>query len=187
MSKVLILYGTRYGTTRGISDEIEKNIKAKGIVTESYNLKEHPIKKIPPLKDYDGVLLGTGIMMGRWTKSIKNFVNKRKSELNKIQDNLGFYVCCGEASDQTKIKTAINKYITLKLEDIGLMPALVDAFGGVYDLTNESAITGITRKIVIGIMKNEYGVIDPEGKLHDFRDWTQIKDFAVKFSNLIVK
>ena len=187
MSKVLVLYGTRYGTTKGISDEIEKLVKGKGIVTESYDLKEYPIKKIPPLKDYDGVLLGTGIMMGRWTKSIKNFVNKRKSELNEMQENLGFYVCCGEASEKTKIKTAINKYITLKLEDFGLTPALVDAFGGVYDLTNDSAITGITRKIVIRIMKEEYGVGNPEGKLHDFRDWDQIKDFAVKFSNLIEK
>jgi menaquinone-dependent protoporphyrinogen IX oxidase len=187
MKKVLVLYGTRYGTTKGISDEIEKLIKEKGIATESYNLKENPLKKIPPLKNYNGVLLGTGIMMGRWTKAFKNFVKKRKSEINEIQDNIGFYVCCGEASEKSKINTAINKYITLKLEDLGLNPALVDAFGGAYDLTEGSAITGMMRKIVIGIMKDEYGVPDPEGKLHDFRDWDQIKDFAVKFSNLIEK
>jgi menaquinone-dependent protoporphyrinogen oxidase len=187
MSRVLILYGTRYGTTKGISDEIEKFVREKGITTESYNLKESDLKRIPPLDNYDGVIIGTGIKINRWTKAIKNFVKKRKSELNIIQDKLGFYVCCGEASEESKINTAINKYITIKLEDIGLKPALVDAFGGAYDLTENSAITGMTRKIVIGIMKDEYGIEDPEGKLHDFRDWEQIKDFANNFSNLIEK
>jgi menaquinone-dependent protoporphyrinogen oxidase len=187
MSKVLILYGTRYGTTKEISDEIEKLIQEKGLSTESYNIKEHALKKIPPLKEYEGVLVGTGIMMGRWTKAFKNFVNKRKSELNEIQDNLGFYVCCGEAAEKTNIDTAINKYITLKLENRGLKPSLVDAFGGAYDLTEGSAISGMTRKIVIGIMKDEYGIANPEGKLHDFRDWDQIKDFVNKFLNLIEK
>lgn len=185
MSKVLILYGTRYGTTKGISDEIEKSIQEKGITTESYNLKESDLKRIPPLDNYDGVILGTGIKMNRWTKVLKNFVKKRKLELNKIQDKLGFYVCCGEAAEKSKINSAINKYIISKFEDIGLKPALIDAFGGAYDLTVDSAIKGMTRKIVISIMKEEYGIENPEGLLHDFRDWEQIKEFANNFSNLV--
>ena len=77
MSKVLILYGTRYGTTKGISDEIEKTIKEKGFETESYNLKEVNQKNIPSLDQYDGIIIGTGIRMGMWTKTVKSFIEKR--------------------------------------------------------------------------------------------------------------
>ncbi len=187
MSKVLILYGTRYGTTKGISDEIEKNIQEKGIATESYNLKETDLKQIPPLQQYDGIILGTGIKIKQWTKAVKKFIDKKKLELKETQEKLGFYVCCGEASKKDNINNAINNYITSKLGKVGLKPALIDAFGGAYDLTEGSAITGMTRKIVIGIMKKEEGIENPEGKMHDFRDWEQIKEFTNNFLKLLDK
>ncbi|MFX0002137.1 MAG: flavodoxin domain-containing protein [Candidatus Hodarchaeota archaeon] len=187
MSKVLILYGTRYGTTKGISDEIEKVIQEKGIITESYNLKDHSLKEIPLLKDYNGVIIGTGIKMNMWTKVVKKFFEKRKLELKNLQNKLGFYVCCGEAAKKDNINKAINKYITLKLEKFDIEPVLIDAFGGAYDLTDGSMIKGMTRKIVISMMKEEEGIENPEGELHDFRDWEQIRLFANKFSGFLDK
>ncbi|MFX0177505.1 MAG: flavodoxin domain-containing protein [Candidatus Hodarchaeota archaeon] len=185
MSKVLILYGTRYGTTKGISDEIEKVIQESGISTESYNLKEHNLKDIPPLQEYDGIIVGTGIKIKRWTKVVKTFVQKRKKELKEKQNVLGFYVCCGEAAKKNNVSKAINNYITPKFQKLGIEPVLIDAFGGAYDLTEGSPIIGMTRKIVIAIMKEEEGIEDPEGKMYDYRDWEQIKDFANKFVGLM--
>jgi menaquinone-dependent protoporphyrinogen oxidase len=183
MNKVLVLYGTRYGTTREISDEIEKIIKENGITTESYNLTEINHKKIPPLDHYDGVIIGTGIKMGMWTKVVKNFFKKRKDELSKKQNSLAFYVCCAEA--QKDIKNAIEKYVIPKLEKYGIQSVLTDAFAGAYDLREGSAVKGMTRKIVIGIMKDEQGIEDPEGELYDYRDWDQIRNYANQFVNLI--
>ncbi|MFX1405909.1 MAG: flavodoxin domain-containing protein [Promethearchaeota archaeon] len=185
MSKVLILYGTRFGTTKGISDEIERIIQEKGMITESFNLKEHNLKQIPHLDEYDGIIIGTGIKIKRWTKVVKQFVQKRKSELKKRQNTLGFYVCCGEAAKKSNINKAIDNYITLKLQKFGIEPVLIDAFGGAYDLTEGSPITGITRKIVISIMKEEEGIENPEGELYDYRDWEQIRNFANNFAELM--
>ncbi len=183
MSKVLILYGTRYGTTKEISDEIQKVIIDNGMIAESFNLKEVNPKNIPPLEHYDGIIIGTGIKMGMWTKSIKSFVQKRKSELKKKQATLGFFVCCGEAKND--INKAIDKYINAKLEKIGIQFALIDAFGGAYDLREGSMVSGMMRKIVIGIMKEEEGIEDPDGKLYDYRDWDQIRGFANRYVDLL--
>ena len=185
MSRVLILYGTRYGTTKEISDEIEKVIQEKGIATESYNLKEVNPKNIPPLDQYDGIIIGTGIKMGMWTKSVKSFIKKRKNELKRQETSFGFYVCCGEAAKENNISKAIEKYITQKLVKVGIQSALFDAFGGAYDLREGSLVTGMTRKIVIGIMKEEEGIEDPEGEIYDYRDWEQIKYFATQFVELL--
>ena len=185
MSKVLILYGTRYGTTKEISDEIEKVIQNKGMATESFNLKEVNQKNIPPLDQYNGIIIGTGIKMGMWTKKVKSFVQKRKAELKKKQTSFGFYVCCGEA--QKDINTAIEKYVNPKLEKIGIQSALIDAFGGAYDLREGSPISGMTRKIIIASLKEDPGIEDPEGKLHDYRDWEQIRDFANQYVEVLKK
>lgn len=185
MAQVLLLYGTRYGTTKEISDEIEKIIQEKGFETESYNLNDISVKDIPPLDKYDGVILGSGIKINRWTKAAKKFLNKRISELKTMQNTMGLYVCCGEAAKKSDIKGAIEKYITAKLEDTGFKPSLIDAFGGAYDLREGSAIKGMTRKIVIGIMQKEEGIENPDRKMHDFRDWGQIKAFATKFIELL--
>ncbi|MCK4381061.1 MAG: hypothetical protein KAW51_07965 [Candidatus Lokiarchaeota archaeon] len=187
MSKVLILYGTRYGTTKEISNKIEEVIQEKGITTENYNLKEHNLKEIPPLEEYDGIIIGTGIKMKMWIKAVKKFVQKRKSELKNRQSTLGFYVCCGVAAKKSDISKAINDYITPKFQKLGIQPTLIDAFGGAYDLTEGSLITGMMRKIVVSALKEEEGIENPEGKMHDFRDWDQIKDFANKFVELLKK
>jgi menaquinone-dependent protoporphyrinogen oxidase len=187
MRKVLILYGTRYGTTKGISEKLEKIVQERGFDTESYNLDEIKPKDIPPLKEYNGIIIGTGIKIKRWTKAVKKFIKKRESELKKMQEKLGFYVCCGEASKKSDIDKAIEKYIISKFEDYGLNPVLKDAFGGAYDLTEGSAISGMTRKIVIGILKEEEGIENPEGKMHDYRDWEQIREFANNFVDILMR
>ena len=184
MKKVLLLYGTRYGTTKEISDEIEKVIQDNGMKTDSFNLKDINPKNIPSLDKYDGIIIGTGIKMGMWTKIVKSFVQKRKNELKNKQASLGFYVCCGEA--QKDITKAIEKYITPKLEKLGIQSALIDAFGGAYDLREDSPVLGMTRKIIIGMMKEE-GIEDPEGHLYDYRDWEQIRGFANQFVELLLK
>ena len=187
MGKVLILYGTRYGTTKEISNEIQKFLQEMGITTESYDLEQHKLKEIPPLQDYDGILIGTSIKIKNWTKEVKKFMQKRKSELIKNQNKLGFYVCCGEAAEKSNIDNAIDTYITSKLKQLEIKPALTDAFGGCYDLTDGSAITGMTRKIVVSILKKEEGIENPEGKKHDYRDWDQIRNFAKNFGELLKK
>ena len=183
MSKILMLYGTRYGTTKGISDEIQKLIQENGLSTDSFNLNDVKLKDIPELDKYSGIVIGTSIKIGKWTKVVKSFMQKRKAELKKKQNLLGFYVCCGEAKND--IDNAKKKYISPNLEKLGIQPALIDAFAGAYDLREGSSLSGMMRKIVIGIMQKEEGIENPDGELYDYRDWDQIKNFANQFIDII--
>ncbi|MCJ7648602.1 MAG: hypothetical protein MUP85_08315, partial [Candidatus Lokiarchaeota archaeon] len=78
-------------------------------------------------------------------------------------------------------------YVNPKLEKVGIKSALIDAFGGVYDLREGSPISGMTRKIIIASLKEDPGIEDPEGKLHDYRDWEQIRDFANQYVEVLKK
>ena len=127
-------------------NKIEEIIQEKGITTENYNLKEHNLKEIPLLEEYDGIIVGTGIKMKMWTKAVKKFVQKRKLELMNKQNTQGFYVCCGEASKKSNIDKAINEYLTPKLQKFGIQPVLIDAFGGAYDLREGSSMSGMKKR-----------------------------------------
>ncbi len=182
----MILYGTRFGATQGIAQEIQKGIQENGIETEIYDLKEHPSKNLPSsLKGHDGIIIGTGIKMSFWTKSVKKYVKKHGAELKQKQDKLGFFVCCGMANKKEEIGPAIEKYIATRLDKSGLKPALIDAFGGVYDLSDTSLMSGMNKKIISGILKDEEGWENVENKTYDFRDWDQIRNFTQKFVSLI--
>ena len=125
MKNILILYGTRYGATKGIAQKIEKIIQDNGISTEIHDLKETSQKNIPSLKDFDGIIIGTSIQMSMWTKSVKKYIKKNITELKAKQDEIGLFICCGTACKKEEIGSAIEKFIKPKLDNFGLNPALI--------------------------------------------------------------
>jgi len=185
MKKILVLYGTRYGATKGIAQKIEKTIQDNGISTEIYDLKESSSKSIPSLKDFDGIIIGTSIQMGMWTKPVKKYIKKYIADLKQKQDKLGFFICCGLAKKIDEIGSAIEQFITPKLDKFGLKPALIDAFGGVYDFSENSLMGGIYKKIMSKALQEEEGWEIVENKAYDFRDWDQINEFTNKFISII--
>lgn len=61
---VLIVYGSRYGSTEEISQEIANVLENKGIETQLIDLKKMKSKDWPSLESFDGVLVGSGIKIG---------------------------------------------------------------------------------------------------------------------------
>ena len=70
MKRVLILYGTRYNTTKDTSEKISLMLKKKGIEVDLIDINEED----PPLTTFDGVIIGTGIKITMWVKKIKKYM-----------------------------------------------------------------------------------------------------------------
>jgi menaquinone-dependent protoporphyrinogen IX oxidase len=64
MSKALVVYGTRYGAAASTSEEIAKILCQAGMEVRTVNAKE---EKVRDIAEYDLVVVGSGIMMDRWT------------------------------------------------------------------------------------------------------------------------
>ncbi len=182
MKKVLMIYGTRYGSTKEISEKIAEILREKQFEVALINISE---EAVPSLGEYDGVLIGTGIRIGKWTKKIKKFVKKKLVELNNREFKLGFYISCGTASKKEKVQEATEKFLLKIAEELGLSLDLYDAFGGTYDLRENSPIGKIVRAALKASLKEEEGWEIVEDKLYDFRDWDQIKSFTEKFASLL--
>jgi menaquinone-dependent protoporphyrinogen oxidase len=182
MKKILMIYGTRYGSTREISEKIAEILREKQLELKLVNISE---EDVPPLREYDGVLIGTGIRIGKWTKKIKKFVKKNLDNLNNRAFKLGFYISCGTASKKEKVQEAIENFLLKIAEELGLNLDIYDAFGGIYDLRENSPIGKIVRAALKAGLKEEEGWETVEDKLYDLRDWDQIKSFAEKFASLL--
>ncbi|WXG39341.1 MAG: flavodoxin domain-containing protein [Candidatus Freyarchaeum deiterrae] len=188
--KVLIAYGTRYGSTEEISQEIGKILKKEGLEVQIVDLKKTKSKEWPSLTPFDGVLVGSSVKMFRWMNEPQEFLKKHKAEIQKKEKILGVFVSCGMASVPETCEKAKSDEVEKILAKIGIEADIYDAFGGVYDFSESSRMSGMDKRMMkMGLkqMEKDYGMkIDEEGK-NDFRDWEQIQNFAKKFAAMVKK
>ncbi|MCC7558000.1 MAG: flavodoxin domain-containing protein, partial [Methanobacteriaceae archaeon] len=105
--KALIVYGTRYGSTSEIAEEIGKILKDKGVEVDIFDVKE---MKGTEISSYDLVVAGSGIKMGSWTKESLKFLEKNKDTLSTRKVAL-FVVCGATRDDEKQYKEAQEKYL----------------------------------------------------------------------------
>ena len=185
--KVLVAYGSRYGCTEEVSQEIAKVLEKGGLSVSLFNLESS--NRLPKIEEYDAILVGSGIKIGKWTKEADNLLKKNKESLKtKI---LGLYTCSGLAMENAD--KAKKMYIEDKMEKLGIETQLFDAFPGRsllsdFDLSNPK-IGFIERKIIENVAKaqvkdNKPIIIDERWK-NDPRGWEEIRSFASKFGELV--
>jgi menaquinone-dependent protoporphyrinogen oxidase len=183
--KVLIAYGSRYGCTEDISYEISKFLKNKGgISTETVNLKEIKKEMLPPLENFDGIILGSGIRIGKWTREAEKFLNycKKSNRINGII--IGVFISCGYASDEKMYPVARKEFLEQILNRIGIKPDIYEAFGGIFDYSESSKVGFLDKKILTMGARDLNMKIDYNSK-NDYRNWDQIEEFTNKFTELL--
>jgi len=182
--KILIVYGTRYGSTEEISQEIAKTLEEKGLESELFNLGIGKSKNWPQLDEFDGIIIGTSLKINSWKKQVKSFLDKNKSEFHNKK--LAVFTCGAYAiAEPSEAKEDITKRLSEKFE---LKVDIYEAFGGILDFSEDSKVgkTGkLTLKAVALGLRNEKGMeIDMSG-CNDFRDWDKVRSFTESFSNIL--
>ena len=181
--RVLIAYGTRFGSTEEITSKFAEIMRSKGLDTTVINVKKD---KWPPLDQFDAVLVGSGIKMGKWTKEAKNFIKKNVKVL-KEKSFLAVFVSSGEASDPEKYLEAKEKYVQKLITDLSLdlNKVMHEAFGGVFDMSSTSRMGRLDKIFSNAAAKEDENIT--ENKYNDLRDWDQIQSFANEATTRILQ
>jgi menaquinone-dependent protoporphyrinogen oxidase len=186
VKKVLIVYGTRYGSTEEISRDIAKFLLEVGIETELVNLRTTKSKKWPQIDEFDGIIVGTSLKMNKWKKEAKSFIDKNKDYFKDGSKPLGVFTCGAYAvGEPDKAHDDIAERL---MKNYGLKANLHGAFGGVFDFTEDSNLGKIGQaalKAAAQGIKNDKGVQFNFNGYNDFRDRDKIRTFAENFSTLI--
>ncbi len=93
MSKALIVFGTRYGATANTSEVIADTLRQVGYEVKIVDAKK---EKVQSIGEFDLIIVGSGIQMGKWTKEPEDFLKKYQKELSKKK--VALFVSCGGAN-----------------------------------------------------------------------------------------
>src|SRR5512146_2628331 len=98
-TKVLVVYGTRWGGTAGVASRISEVLRGNGFNVDVENAR----RKLSKISDYDAVIVGSGIRANQWTKNVLTFLEKNARDLRKKKT--AFFVSCSVAErTETEIR-----------------------------------------------------------------------------------
>ena len=76
MTRVLVVYGSRHGGTRGIAERIGDVLRTEGLDAEVA-----AAERVKDLGVADAVVVGSGIYMGSWLKDAVEFIERNQATL----------------------------------------------------------------------------------------------------------
>ncbi|MFA5312939.1 MAG: flavodoxin domain-containing protein [Methanomassiliicoccales archaeon] len=172
--KVLVAFGTKYGSTEKVAERIAEVMRSKGHDVIVADLRK---RNRPAVKDHDMVVLGSGIIVGAWSKDAQKFIEDNKHLL--VNKRVAFFACCGNMLIDPSKEAEYRK---LYLTDIAAKasvesPVSMALFGGEIDFSKYGFLT---KAVLSGVgakkawEKNGVDISKP----YDFRDWKEIEAWA---------
>ncbi len=187
MIKALIVYGTRYGATADTSKVIADILTQEGFEVKVVDAKKD---KVQSVSEFELVIVGSGIKIGRWMKEPEKFLGKFQKELSKKK--VALFVCCGgakpltEGAEKTKeMETSKRKYLEDKAVQFNLNPIALGFFGGIYDFNK---LSWFLRKTMSGVKPQleEAGFEETKSGFYDTRDLETIRSWAKKVAQMVI-
>lgn len=171
MNKVLIVYGTRYGTTTEVVQEMSNTARELGAQVDTVNLEKGT--PFPEPEKYDLVIIGSGIRTGQWKREPLEFIEQKLESLSKTK--VALFVVSGYAGNPDKVAEAQADYLDSMPEKYpGLNPTSTALIGGMFEFNRYNLMV---RALVKRMVKSQM----PEGEelpeKIDFRDWDMIRDW----------
>ena len=76
MTKVLVVYGSRHGGTRGIAERIGEVLRTEGLEADVAAADQ-----VRDVRAADAFVVGSGVYMGSWLKEAVDFITKNEATL----------------------------------------------------------------------------------------------------------
>jgi menaquinone-dependent protoporphyrinogen oxidase len=176
MTKILIAYGTTEGQTARIADHIAEAIRKRGVEAQALDLKRSTDVS---LDDYDGVIVGGSIHMGKHQDHVVDFVRANRVALERLPSAF-FSVSLAAHGD---LENA-GAYVANFEQQTGWRPTKVGLFSGAllyrqYGLLKRYMMKRIVRDKPGGLSTDTSGD-------HMYTDWDQVQRFAEDFLERLV-
>jgi len=183
--KAVVIYGTRFGATTSTSEEIARVLREHGCEVRVINAKEEKVKDI---SEYDLIVVGSGMMIDRWTGEPEKFLKKFQKEL--AQKKVALFVSSGapaimdDEGKESEISRIRDKYLDEKAAKYNLKPVSLSFFGGIWDFNK---MPWWAKKFVeMARPKVEAaGIKETEPGIYDTRDWDAIRTWAKELAAML--
>ncbi len=173
--KALVAFGTKYGTTAKVATKIAEVLRGNGIDASVVDLRK-PDEVVTD--GYDLVVVGSSIIMGKWSKGALDFLERNKEAWSRKR--VAMFVCSGNVyTDPDKIETYRKAYLDDIQSKFGISDrAQKGLFGGEIDFSQYGFLT---KALVNSAWRDALKGVDLS-KPFDFRDWDAIEKWAASLA-----
>jgi menaquinone-dependent protoporphyrinogen oxidase len=170
--KVLVAFGTKYGSTAEVAEEIAKVLRREGAEATVRDLRA----KVPvDIEGFDIVVIGSGIIAGSWTPEAMRFLEAVRDARSGM--SVALFACCGDiVLKRSPLEECRKRYLVDVASRMGISePLSLGLFGGVLDFERYGFLV---KAVLRGARKN----IEAQGvdlsRPYDLRNWDEIDDWA---------
>ena len=152
MTRVLVAYASRAGSTREVANRVADRIDAAGLCVDV-----RPASEVTDLERYDGVVLGAALYMGRLHGDARRFLRRHRKRLARMP--FAIFAMGPRTLDEDDVAGSRAQLQAALRKVPEVQPALDGIFGGVVDPAK------------LGFPFNRMPASDA-------RDWTAIEEWA---------
>ncbi len=155
MTRVLVAYASKHGSTTEIAQAITEELTRQGIDADCRRADE-----VKRLDGYDAVVLGSAVYMKRWQPDARKLLRKHADELAKRP----FWIfSSGPFGEQPDLSWSEPPHVVAKAEQLGVRDHVI--FGGRLPVEP----SGFMERALVRDTPPEYA---------DRRDWNDIRAWA---------
>jgi menaquinone-dependent protoporphyrinogen IX oxidase len=178
--RALVIYGTRWGGTVKIAEQIGAGLRAEGFSVDVVDAKDSP----KTVDVYDLVVVGSGMRADKWTKASLAFLEKNSAVLQTKKTALFVSGQMADRKDEGYSK-AKDQYLQKTADQYGLKPLSLGFFGGYLDFSYSHGLivdvmVRVNRK---SLRKNGLDTT----QIYDTRDWAAIEAWARELAKLALQ
>jgi menaquinone-dependent protoporphyrinogen oxidase len=127
MSRTLVAYASRHGSTKEVAATITAGLRSAGLDAD---LLSAEAAIVAGTSGYDAVVLGGSLYTGRWHADARRFVRRHHAALAQLP--LAVFALGPRSLEATEL-AASRKQLDAALTRLKIEPRLVAVFGGVVD------------------------------------------------------
>ncbi|ELZ83177.1 protoporphyrinogen oxidase [Haloferax elongans ATCC BAA-1513] len=178
MISFLVAYGSKEGQTEKIAERIVAVLDGRGHEATAVSVADVPTDL--SVEDFDAVLVGSSIHMGKHGTKVHRFVREHREAL-ETRPNAFFQVSLSSAFPSKESDAHVAEYIEEFVEKTGWEPDRIGAFGGAL---RYSKYGFFTRMIMKRITQETIGETDTSQD-YEYTDWDEVEAFATDFAALV--
>ena len=151
-SRLIVVYGTKHGSTREVAEALAQALDADVF----------PAARIADLSDYDGVVVGGSLYMGRWHPDAVDFLRRHRRTLAEVP--FAVFALGPSTMDPPDVAESRAQLVRAVAKVPEIEPFAVAIFGGAID----------PKKLRFPLSKLPAS---------DARDWEQIRRWAAEIES----
>lgn len=173
--RIAIIYGTRYGQTKKIAEQIDRTLTAAGhIVSIACGAG---LSQTVRLSDCDGVIIGGSVIAGRHQPYLERFVRAHRDELNRMPSAF-FSVSASAAGSSDRDQKNARRVLVEFLTKTGWHPRLTTPIAGALPFIRY----GVFTRMLLKMISRRAGGPTDTSRDHELTDWGQVSRFAAEFA-----